>query len=135
MYLHLYQGSPTVGLTDGVAVSEGTHLSPVTTAYLNASNPDTGVAQKLALRCDAGYLTNGSTLVTLPGANATDWQLAPDNAGAPGVWQGWGASLTIAASIGATNTILWAQARSQLADVPQSDITVAINFAANVQST
>jgi len=130
MYIHAYKNNPTAGGTDGTQVSEGTGLAPVDSGQLNATQNQESVALKLALRCDAGYQTAAGedTTVTPVGTTADKWALAPDNAGAPGVWGAYGAALTIASVIGATNTIFWAKAKATADEEPANDDTVDLQI-------
>lgn len=128
MYLHLYKGTPTVGLTDGTQVSEGTELSPITTPPLNATLNEESTAIKLALRCDAGYNTSGNTTVTPTGTTATKWALSPDGT----AWGAYGAVLTITAVIGIVNTILYCKAKAVNGESPANDVTVDLQIVSNV---
>jgi hypothetical protein len=134
MYIHMYT-SPTAGGTDGVQVSEGTGAAPVTTAFLNASANEVGTPIKLALRCDAGYQTNGNTTITPTGTFAAKWNLAPDNAGSAGAFGADGAVLTITSTIGATNVIFWARAKATNDENPINDSSVDLVVSAMIQAT
>lgn len=131
-YIHLYKDNPTAGGTDGVQVSEGTELNPVTVGPLNGTTGEESAPIKLALRCEAGYQTYGNTTVTPVGTNADKWALAPDATGSPGTWCAWGSGLTITDVIGATNYIIWAKARAVAGEVPQNDISVDLQIGATI---
>jgi hypothetical protein len=136
-FIHLYQGNPTSGGTDGTLVSEsGTYINAINTTLLNASNLEVGTWQKLAIRCDNNYATSGNVTIAPVGTSASDWQFAPDNSGSPGVAQGWGNPLVISTQVSTTNTIFWVQAKTTVTDtVPVSDKNVSINFSANIMAT
>ena len=100
-YIHVYT-TPTAGGTDGTQVSEGTGLQPITVT-LNATNNEESTPIKLALRCDAGYQTNGNITLSLLGTTNAKWALAPDSAGPAGTFGAYGANLVIATVVGVTN--------------------------------
>ena len=127
-YLHLYKSSPTVGAADGTLVSEGTELNPVTTPALNATNNDESAGIKLALRCDAGYNTQGNTVVTPIGTSATKWALSTDGA----TWGLYGASLTLTTVIGVVNTIFYVKAKAASGEAPVSDTSVDLQIVGTV---
>ena len=53
--------------------------------------------------------------------------LAPDNAGAPGTFGEWGEALTIAETIAAANTLIWARIRALAAEaIPYNDIAASL---------
>ena len=64
-YIHVYM-TPTAGGTDGIQVSEGTGLQPISVT-LNATNNEESTPIKLALRCDSGFQTNGNITVSVVG--------------------------------------------------------------------
>ena len=127
-YLHLYKSSPTVGGTDGSQVSEGTELNPVTTPVLNATNNEESASIKLALRCDAGYNTQGNTTVTPIGTNVIKWALSTDGT----VWGLYGAALTITTVIGVVNTIFYVKAKATSGEAPASDTSVDLQIVGTV---
>lgn len=132
-HVHIYKGTVTAGGTDGTQVSEGTNLAPITVGPLNATSNEESGAVKLAIRCDAGYVTTGNTTITPTGTTAVKWALAPDNAGVPGVFGAYGASLTIATAVDATNTIFWAKAKATADEAdPVNDATVKLQTQATV---
>jgi hypothetical protein len=133
-YIHMYQGTVTKGGTDGTLVSENTNSAPIVTA-LNASNNEVSADIKLALRCDSGYQTYGNTTVTPTGTSASSWCLANDaGAGtAPSTYGGYGSALTITSVIGATNTIIWAKAKSVSSETPANDVSVKLQISATIE--
>lgn len=118
--LHAYKSSPTAGGTDGSQVSEGTELNPITTTALNATANEESAAIKLALRCDAGYNTTGSTTITPTGTSAAKWALSLDGT----TWGAYGAVLTIATVIGVVNTVFYCKAKAVSGEGPANDISV-----------
>ena len=132
MYIHSYFGTVTQGGVDGTLVSEGTGLVPITTPLILVGNECSPI--KLAARCDSGYATYGSTVITPTGTTYDKWALAPDNAGAPGTFGAYGAALTIAGQIGATNQLFWAKAKAVNGETPQNDTTVDLQVAATIQA-
>lgn len=132
-YIHLYQGNPTAGGTNGTAVSEDNSGSQAVSFTLNATNNEIGAAMKLALRCDAGYQTQSgqNTVVSFIGGTNSKWEVADDNAGSPGTWS---SSLTISAQIGATNKIIWVRARATSDETPVNDTSVDIKVDATIEA-
>ena len=123
-YLHVYKNNPTAGGTDGTLVSEGDGSSPIIIGPLNAVNNEESAALKLAIRCESGYVTGATTSITPTGTTATKWALAPDNSGSAGTFGAYGAALTLASGITATNTIFWAKAKAVSTENPANDTTV-----------
>ena len=123
-YLHIYKDSPTSGGTDGTLVSEGDGSSPITIGPLNATSNEESAAVKLALRCDAGYNTGADVVITPSGTTAAKWNLAPDNAGAPGTYVGYGAALTVTSVIGVVNTLFWIKGKAVSGENPANDTSV-----------
>lgn len=132
-YIHVYQGNPTAGGTNGTQVSEGTGTAPVSVS-LNASNNEESAPIKLALRCDAGYQTNGNITITPVGTTASKWALAPDNAGSAGTFGAYGASLTVSSVVGAANVIFWAKAKATSDETPQNDVSVDFQVQATIEA-
>jgi hypothetical protein len=133
--IHLYKGTVTAGGTDGTLVSEDTELSPITVGPLNATINEESAAQKLAVRCDPGYLTRSgfNTTITPTGTFAAKWALAPDSSGSAGTFGAYGAVLTISSVINATNTLFWVKAKAESTEtVPVNDTTVNLVVAATV---
>ena len=123
-YIHMYQGNPTVALTDGTLISENTELNPISVT-LNASNNEISSNIKLALRCDGanppsapnGYATTGNTVITPTGDSALKWALSLDGV----TFGAYGDPLTITSVIDATNTIFYAKAKSTSDETPIND--------------
>lgn len=130
-----YKDNPTAGQTNGVLVSSGTGLSPITTGVLRADLNEVSANIKLAVRCDSGYETSGNTTISLVGNTANKWALAPDSSGNPGTWKNYGESLVITSKVGATNTIFWARAKATDDELPIKDTTVSVKAEAVITAT
>jgi hypothetical protein len=131
-YIHMYTGSVTAGGTDGTAISENTGASPLSVGPLLASSNEVSSAIKMAVRCDAGYLTVGNTTITPTGTTAAKWALAPDSAGSPGAFGAYGAALTVSSVINATNTIFWVRAKATSDENPVNDVSVDLQIDATI---
>jgi len=131
--IHVYKGTVTTGGTNGTLVSEaGAQTSPIIIGPLNATNNEVSTDQKLAIRCDTGYVTTGDTVITPTGTTSAKWALAPDNAGSAGTYGAYGAALTLSSAIDATNTIFWAKAKATSDESPVNDTAVALQTTATV---
>ena len=129
--IHLYKGTVTAGGTDGTLVSEeGAQTSPIEIGPLNATNNEVSTDQKLAIRCDTGFVTSGDTTITPTGTTAAKWALAPDDAGSAGTYGSYGAVLTVSSAIDATNTIFWAKAKATSDESPVNDVSVSLRVSA-----
>ena len=135
-YIHVYQGVPTSGGTDGVAVSEGGAQTNPIPFTLNATTSQVGTALKLAIRTDATYQTTSgvNTVISLTGTTAAKWALAPDSSGSPGTFGSYGASLTISTQIAPTNTNFWVKAQATTGETPQNDVSVSLQVVAQVEA-
>ena len=131
-YIHVYM-TPTAGGTDGIQVSEGTGLQPITVT-LNATNNEESTPIKLALRCDSDYQTSGNITLSLVGTTQAKWALAPDNAGSAGTFGAYGANLVITTVVGATNVLFWAKAKATSDEAPQNDTSVDIQVSATIEA-
>ena len=130
--IHIYYGSPTAAGTDGTVASEGTESSPVVIGPLAVANNEESAAQKLAIRCDTGYTAAAGATITPTGTNAAKWALAPDNSGSPGTFGDYGAALTFAAVIDATNTLFWVKAKANSDESAASDTGVDLVISADI---
>jgi len=128
MYLHVYKGNPTAGGTDGNQVSEGTELNPILTPALNALNNEESAAIKLALRCEAGYNTSGSTTITPSGTTSAMWALSLDSV----TWGSYGSALTISTVIGVVNTVFYVKAKAVSSESPANDTSVDFQVVGNI---
>lgn len=77
--------------------------------------------------------TAAGTGVAFTQGDPSKWALAPDNAGVPGTWEAYGASLTISSQIAPTNTIFWAEAKATADESPINDISIALQTSAQIQ--
>ena len=126
-YCHLYCNNPTVGLADGTCISEdGAETSPIAFT-LNATAAE-AQAQKLAIRCDAGYKTSGTITLSFDGSSKDKWFLAPDSSYATAAdalaKATWADKLVISDSVGAVNIIFWVKAASSTDENPKNDESV-----------
>lgn len=131
--IRLYKGTITAGETNGTEVSQdGAQTNPVQFGPLNASENQIGDPKKMGVRCDSGYATFGATTLSLEGATSVMWRLAPDNEGAPGTFEDWGASLEIGPSIADTNVVIWIQAKAEDTETILNDIDVNVGISTRV---
>ena len=126
-YIHMYQGNPTVALTDGTLISENTGLNPIS-CVLNASNNEISSNIKLALRCETGYLTVGDLTITPTGDSASKWTLSLDGV----TFGAYGDPLTITSVVNATNTIFYAKAKSISSETPINDTSTDLVVTATI---
>lgn len=124
--IHFYGGTVTSGGTDGVLLSESDGSSPFIIGPLDAPSGQESEPKAIAIRCDAGYKTNGSASIQLVGSNNIKWALALDNNGVPGTFNANGASLTVPSEITAVNTIIWVKAKATSDEAPGADTTVRL---------
>lgn len=125
-YINVYNGNPTVGLTDGTLVSSaGAQTNPVAFT-LDASQSESATA-KLALRCESGYHTQGNTVVSFTGTSANYWTVCDTENGT------YASSLVISDSIDATNTIFYVKASSASSETPNLDTSVSIQVVTKVE--
>lgn len=98
--------------------------SPITFGPLDATAGAVSTAQTLAIRADTGYVTGAVTTLTPSGTNAADVRLSADGT----TWLAYGAVLTLATGIGATNVLFYAEAQAIAGESPQNDTTIKIAF-------
>lgn len=126
-YINLYNNNPTVGLTDGNVVSlNGAQTNPVSVS-LDASLQESKTV-KMAIRCDSGYQTQGSTTISFTGTSAGYWSICDTENGT------YTSSLTIASVIDATNTIFYVKAASATSETPSLDTSVFIQVVTKVEA-
>jgi len=132
--IHVYKGSVTLGGVDGTLVSEGgLQTSPIEIGPLDQSISEVSDSVKLAIRCSPEYATVGDVIITPVGTTFLKWALAPDNNNSPGVYRGYGETLTIPGIINSTNTIFWVKAKSDILDAKENDTSVSLNVQAEVR--
>ncbi len=119
-YIHLYKGTVTSGGTDGALCSEGDMSSPLSTANILNTGAESGVITA-ALRCDSGYATSTSTVLT---PSSDKWALSADGT----TWGAWGAALTITSIITAVNTLIYVKAKSAPGESPIADTSAKITI-------
>ena len=127
-YINVYKNNPTAGAVDGTAIStDGAQTSPLVIT-LDASTNETKT-EKLAIRCEAGYTTNGST--TIQDYNDTNdrWKFSLAENGP------YSDTITIATAIDTVNTIFYAQASSSSLETPTRDTSVSMKLNAIIQAT
>lgn len=122
-YINLYSNNPTVGLTDGTAIStDGTYTSPLTVS-LDASQNESKTV-KLAIRTETGYTTTGNTTIADNGDTNDRWKLCLTENGT------FTDSITISNAITDTNTIFFAKASSADTETPTTDRSVSLRVTA-----
>lgn len=126
-YINLYNNNPTVGLTDGDAVSlNGAGTNPISVS-LDASLQEEK-AVKVAIRCDSGYQTQGSTTISFTGTSAGYWTICDTENGT------YASSLTFSNTIDATNTIFYVKAASASSETPTLDTSVSVQVITKVEA-
>lgn len=116
--LRIYKDNPTADAQNGTAVSMlGDYSSPVHFA-LDARTDDEQILT-LALRCDDGYRTHGTTTVTDYNDTKDRYQFSADGTN-------WSDKLEIADVIENSNVLFYAKARIINADYSQLDRTAKI---------
>ena len=135
-FINLYMNNPTKGAVDGTQVStDNTNTAPLSFT-LDASKAESGI-QKVALRCADGYITTGNTVIKAVDKDTNDevdntpkWSFAADKNYADAeaaAAANFSDTLTIETPIDATNTVFWVKATSTTGEIPQNDLSVAIN--------
>lgn len=110
-YINIYKNNPTVGGTDGTAVSDdGSFTAPVSVT-LDASQNQQEIV-KLAVRCEDGYCTDGNTTIEVINDTANHWSLCGTQNGT------FSSSITISSTISSVNVIFYAKAVSSSSESP-----------------
>lgn len=125
-FIRLYKDDPTDGRTDGTLISLDDDLSTPVQATVNASKEETA-KQKLALRCESGYLTNADTTIWFKGANADKWSVSLTEDGT------YSSTLIISDAIGDKNVTFWVAAHGVTGELPDVDTTVKIKVSTNIK--
>lgn len=127
-YINVYKGNPTVGGTDGTAVStDGAYTSPISVT-LDASINETKTV-KLAIRTETGYTTTGNVTISDSGDTNDRWKLCLTEDGT------YTDSITISSEITAVNTIFYAKASSASTESPSTDRSVSLQVTATITTT
>ncbi len=124
--INIYNGNPTAGATDGVAVSSGNYNNPVSFT-LNAANAETAV-QTLAIRCNSGYQTSGNTTLADEGDTLDRVKFGLTASGP------WTDKLVLLDTITDVNKLIYVKASSSADELPQLDRSVSIKVTATVVS-
>ena len=112
-YIHVYK--------DGVQLSEGTGLTPLSLT-LNATNNEESAAQALVATTETGYTTSGDTTIEFTGATADKWSVCDTEDGT------YGPTLTIATPITEAGMTFYVKAQATVGETPQNDDTVDIKL-------
>lgn len=124
-YINVYKNNPTVGGTDGTAVSTGGAYTEPIVVSLDASQSESKKV-KLAIRCESGYETSGNTVIADNGDTNDRWKLCLTENGT------YADSITISSTIDDTNTVFWAQASSANTESPSTDRSVSLQVTATI---
>ena len=82
---------------------------------------------RLYLQTEAGYTAHGLSIVP-SGTTSDKWALAPDNAGSPGTYNSYGASLSVADITSSEGKVyFWAKAKTETDETAQKDTSVTLN--------
>lgn len=122
--INIYNGNPTAGATDGVAVSSGNYNNPVSFT-LNAANAEAAV-QTLAIRCNSGYQTSGNTTLADEGDTLDRVKFGLTASGP------WTDKLVLLDTITDVNKLIYVKASSSAEELPQLDRSVSIKVTATV---
>lgn len=123
-YINLYKGNPTSGGTDGTIISlSGAMTSPIEFA-LDATQ-EQSKSMTVALRCESGYSTAGTTTISFIGTTAAKWSVSSDNST-------WSNTLAIENAIGSTNTLFYVKATSSSDEAPGNDTSVMLTVEATI---
>lgn len=120
-FIRMYKDDPTDGRTDGTLISLDDDLSTPVQATVNASKEETA-KQKLALRCESGYITDADTTIWFKGANADKWSVSLTEDGT------YSSTLIISDAIGDKNVTFWVAAHGVTGELPDIDTTVKIKM-------
>ena len=124
-YINLYTGSPTDGGTDGTIVSSDA-ATPLTVRLDATSNESKTVT--LAIRCESGYQTSGTTVISFDGTNKAKWQVCKTSDGT------FTDTLTISDAIKQANVLFYAKASSSEDEDPSNDASVSIKGTTKIEA-
>jgi hypothetical protein len=125
-FINLYGDNPTDGRTDGTLISLDEDTSSPIQATVNASKEETQ-KQKMALRCEEGYLTNADTTIWFKGANADKWSVSLTEDGT------YASTLIITDAISDKNVTFWVAASGVTGELPDVDTTVKLKVRTNIK--
>lgn len=125
--INLYNGNPSDGLTDGLAVSLDDDISNLITGTVNASENQT-VYIKAALRCESGYKTTGDTTIWFSGTNADKWAVSATENGI------YNSTLVISDTIEDTNKTFWLAVSGQNGEIPAIDTGTKIRVSGSIET-
>lgn len=125
--INVYKDNPTAGGTDGTAVSMAGNFSSPVQFTLDASKNESAI-QKLAVRCNAGYKTSGTTTISDNNDSADRLKLSFGETGE------WSDTLTINNTIGATNVVFYIKATSSSDELPQLDRGASLKVTAVIKA-
>lgn len=135
MYINIWQEGATPGVFSSCVSSDGSGSNPISIGPLNVASGDSA-AKRLLIKTEPNFKTiaGQNTVVQPVGASAAKWQLAPDNAGAPGAYFTSGAPLTITGQITNSGVYFWAKASAVAGEAVQNDATVDLKVTYGVQA-
>lgn len=123
----IYKSNPTEGGTDGTAVSAAGNFSSPISFTLDASQSEVAV-QKLAIRCNSGYKTSGTTTISDNNDTADRLKLSfSENSG-------WADTLTINESISSINKVFYIKATSSSSELPTLDRSASLKVTCVIEA-
>lgn len=126
-YLNVYMNNPTEGEVDGTAVSTGGSFTAPLNITLDASQNEVKVI-KCALRTEEGYITIGTTTISIndPGDRDRIWfswtEVDPNNLDMSSLFE----SLSTDEQITAANKTFYVVAVSWDEELPQTDRSISL---------
>ncbi|RJQ27921.1 MAG: hypothetical protein C4589_07565 [Peptococcaceae bacterium] len=132
-HIHVYQSDGTT------QISEGSGTNPIQFT-LNATNNEEGTPVKFSVKCETGkQITSAGVTITIINNSSSGrelkWALVPDNAGSPGAFNAYGASLTLSGVIDATTgKAFWVKAKAVSGEGPENDANVDLKVEGTVEA-
>lgn len=125
-FINLYFDNPTDGRTDGTKMSLGDDGSSPLSVIVNASKNERKVV-KVALRCEAGYQTDGDTTIWFQGVNADKWSVCATEEGT------YGSALIIDNIIEDTNYVFYISGVATKGELPDIDLTTKLKVSTTIK--
>ena len=123
--INIYSGTVTAGGTNGTQVStSGTYTAPVDISLDAQQNESKTVA--LAIRCESGYVTTGTTTISDVSDTNDRWKLCWTQNGT------FADSITTEDVIGATNKLFYIKASSVSTELPTLDRSASLQISTKI---
>lgn len=113
---------------DGNLISEGDLSNPLVVGPLNASDNEISAPIAIEIKCDEGYKTLGTTLISFEGKTSEKWSISKSES------EIYDSSLSLTEEITAAGVTVYVKAKATSDEMPVNDTSVSIKIQTIIQA-